>query len=126
LELVRVHARVPLLAGCSSQSLIVGAHEVEQNAGISLGLYALPEAQLRAVHFRQEQVEEANGPGYWPLETGIAPEQSNGWLAFVDPFHMDSEAWLRSWNEAYAGRPVFGGLASGDFSEQTTQVYLNG
>jgi len=114
------------VAGCSSQRLIVGAREVEDNAGITLGLYALPGAKLAGFHFRQEQVEEANGPGYWPLETGIERQQTNGWLAFIDPFHLDSEAWLKSWNEAYAPLPVFGGLASGDFTEQSTQVYLNG
>ena len=126
LEILRVHARIPLLAGCSSQSLIVGEHEVEQNAGLSLGLYALPGAELKAVHFTQEQVEEANGPGYWRLETGIEPDHSNGWLVFIDPFHLDSETWLRTWNEAYAPAPILGGLASGDFNEQATQVYLNG
>ncbi len=126
LEILRVHARIPLLAGCSSQSLIVGAEEVEQNAGVTLGLYALPGANLKAFHFTQEQVEEANGPGYWRTETGIDPEQTNGWLAFIDPFQLDSEAWLKSWNVAYAPLPVLGGLASGDFTEQSTQVYLNG
>ena len=126
LEILRVHARIPLLAGCSSQSLIVGDHEVEQNAGLTLGLYALPGAELKAVHFTQEQVEEANGPGYWHLETGVEPGQTNGWLAFIDPFHLDSETWLKTWNEAYAPLPVLGGLASGDSNEQATQVYLNG
>ena len=126
LEILRVHARIPLLVGCSSQSLIVGDHEVEQNAGLTLGLYALPGAELQGVHFRQEQVEEANGPGYWRMETGVEPDHTNGWLVFIDPFHLDSETWLRAWNEAYAPLPVFGGLASGDFSEQATQVYLNG
>jgi small ligand-binding sensory domain FIST len=126
LEILRVHAQIPLLAGCSSQSLIVGGEELEENPGITLGLYALPGAQLKAIHFTQEQVEEANGPGYWQLETGIAPEATNGWLAFIDPFHLDSEAWLHTWNEAYAPLPVIGGLASGDFTEQHTQVYLNG
>ncbi|MEY2430134.1 MAG: hypothetical protein QOJ40_3019 [Verrucomicrobiota bacterium] len=126
LEVIRVHAQVPLLAGCSSQSLIVGGKEVEQHPGISLGLYAMPGADLKAFHFVQEQVEEANGPGYWRLETGLEPAQTNGWLVFIDPFHLDSEAWLRGWNEAYAPLPVLGGLASGDFTEQTTQVYLNG
>src|SRR5205085_3055649 len=72
------------------------------------------------------QVEEANGPGYWCLETGLEPAQTNGWLVFIDPFHLDSETWLRTWNEAYAPLPVLGGLASGEFTEQTTQVYLNG
>jgi small ligand-binding sensory domain FIST len=126
LEIIRVHAQVPLLAGCSSHGLIVGEHEVEENAGITLGLYALPNGTVQAFHFSQEQVEEANGPGYWRLETGVEPEQTNGWLAFIDPFHFDSEAWLRTWNEAYAPLPVLGGLASGDFQEQQTQVYLNG
>ena len=126
LELLRVHARVPLLAGCSSQGLIVGEQEVEQRGGIVLGLYALPGADLRAFHFAQEQVEEANGPGYWRLETGLEPDQTNGWLAFLDPFHLDSESWLEGWNEAYAPLPVLGGLASGDYRQQVTQVYLNG
>ena len=126
LEILQVHARVPLLAGCSSQGLIVGNEELEDNAGLTLGLYALPGADLKAFHFTQSQVEEANGPGYWRMETGIEPAQTHGWLVFVDPFHMDSEAWLRSWNGAYAPLPVLGGLASGNFQEQLTQVYLNG
>ena len=126
LEILRVHARIPLLAGCSSQSLIVGDHELEQNAGLTVGLYALPGAELKAVHFTQEQVEEANGPGYWHLETEVEAGQTNGWLAFIDPFHLDSESWLKTWNEAYAPAPVLGGLASGDSNEQATQVYLNG
>ena len=126
LEILRVHARIPLLAGCSSQGLIVGEQEMEENAGLTLGLYALPGAELKAFHFTQEQVEEANGPGYWHLETGVEPAQTNGWLVFIDPFHLDSETWLKTWNEAYAPLPVLGGLASGDSNEQPTQVYLNG
>jgi small ligand-binding sensory domain FIST len=125
LEILQVHGQIPMLAGCSSQSLIVGEEEVEQNAGLTLALYAMPGADVKAIHFAQEQVEEANGPGYWRLETGVEPNQTNGWLAFIDPFHLDSETWLRTWNEAYAPLPVMGGLASGDYSEQLTQVYLN-
>ncbi|HXT12724.1 MAG TPA: FIST N-terminal domain-containing protein [Candidatus Angelobacter sp.] len=126
LEILRVHAQIPLLAGCSSQSLIAGGEELEENPGLAVGLYALPGAELKGFHFAQEQVEEANGPGYWRLETGIEPEQTNGWLAFIDPYHLDSEAWLHTWNEAYAPLPVTGGLASGDFADQHTQLYLNG
>lgn len=126
LEILRVHGRIPLLAGCASQSLIVGGQEVEENAGLAVGLYWLPGAQLKAFHLVQEQVEQAAGPDFWPLELEVPPEQTNGWLVFVDPFHLDSESWLRSWNEAYAPRPVLGGLASGDLTEQATQLYLNG
>jgi small ligand-binding sensory domain FIST len=126
LEILRVHARIPLLAGCSSTGVIADAEEIEENAGIALGLYALPGVELSATRFSQEQVEEANGPGYWRLETSVEPEQTNGWLAFIDPFHLDSERWLRSWDAAYAPLPVLGGLASGEPSAQQTQVYLNG
>ncbi len=126
LEILQVHARIPLLVGCSSQGLIVGAQEMEQDAGLTLGLYALPHSELKAFHFTQEQVEEANGPGYWRLETGLEPERLNGWLVFADPFHLDAEDWLKGWNEAYAPLPCVGGLASGDMTSQRTQLYLNG
>ncbi|MBI4661476.1 MAG: FIST C-terminal domain-containing protein [Verrucomicrobia bacterium] len=126
LEILRVHAQIPLLAGCSSTGLINGAEEVEEDAGLVLGLFHLPGAELRACRFVQDQVEESNGPGYWHLETGLNPDQVNGWLVFADPFHLDCDTWLKGWNEAYSPAPILGGLASGEPSEQRTQVYING
>jgi small ligand-binding sensory domain FIST len=126
LEILRVHARIPLLVGCSSTSLIIGGQEVEDEPGIVAGLYHLPGADLKGFYFSQAQIEEANGPAYWHQATGIAVDQTNGWLVFADPFHLDSERWLTGWNEAYAPLPILGGLASGDAQEQQTQVYLNG
>ncbi|MGO8676545.1 MAG: FIST N-terminal domain-containing protein [Limisphaerales bacterium] len=126
LEILRVHGRIPLLAGCSSQSLIAGSSEVEEDAGVALGLYWLPGAELKAYHFTEQEMGQADRPGYWPERTGIGPGQSNGWLVFIDPFHLDSESWLRTWNTAYAPLAVMGGLASGEVSEQLTQLYLNG
>jgi small ligand-binding sensory domain FIST len=126
LEILRVHAQIPLLIGCSSNGLISGAREIEEGAGVALGLYSLPNAKLTGVHFTQDQLEEATNPGYWHGQTGVNPDDCNGWLAFVDPFNIDSENWLRSWSEAYAPAPVLGGLSGGDFSERSTQVYLDG
>jgi len=126
LEILQVHGQIPLLLGCSSNSLIAGDREIEEGAGISLGLYSLPGATLKAVHFSQEQLEAAENPEDWVQETGVQPSECNGWLTFVDPFNIDSEGWLRSWSEAYPSAPVLGGLAAGDFSERSTQVYLNG
>lgn len=126
LEIVQLHGRVPLLVGCSSQALIAGADEIERNPGISLGLYHLPGADLRAFHFKQEHVDESSGPAYWHHETGLDGGTTNGWLAFADPFTIDSDSWLRQWNEAYTPLPVLGGLASGDPNARATQLYLNG
>ena len=126
LETLRVHARIPLLAGCSSTSLVAGNEELEENPGIVLALYSLPGAKLDEVYFTQPQVEEAEGQTYWQELTEVTAKQTNGWLTFIDPFHLDSESWLRTWNESYAGVPVYGGLSSGVFAEQVTQIYLNG
>ena len=126
LEILRVHARIPLLAGCSSTGLVANAEEIENAGGLVLALYSLPGAKLKGVRFTQENIESAGAEHYWPVETGVAKKDVNGWLAFVDPFHLDSESWLTSWNESYAAVPVYGGLASGNFHEQLTQVYLDG
>jgi small ligand-binding sensory domain FIST len=126
LEILRVHARIPLLAGCSSAGLVAGSHEIENATGIVLALYSLPGAELKGFHFTQTQVEEANDAAYWPLEAGVDPKRTNGWLAFIDPFHLDAESWIRSWNKSFAPLPVFGGLSSGIYADQLTQVYLNG
>jgi small ligand-binding sensory domain FIST len=126
LELLRVHARIPLLVGCSSQSLISAGTEIEQNAGLVLALFHLPGATLKAVHLQQEQVEQAGDREFWHRATGAKPTDVNGWLVFANPFTFDSPHWLKTWNQAYAPAPTLGGLASGDFATRRTQAYLNG
>ncbi len=126
LEILRVHAQIPLLAGCSGGGLVANSEELESAGGLVLALYSLPGATLKGVRFTQEQVTAADGDHYWPVETGMTKDKVNGWLAFVDPFHLDGENWLRSWNQSYASVPVYGGLASGNYPEPLTQLYLNG
>ncbi len=126
LEILRLNAQIPLLAGCSGGGLVANAEELEHAGGLVLALYSLPGAQLQAVRFTQAQVEAAGDEHFWPMETGVAKNQVNGWLAFVDPFHLDGESWLHSWNQNYPAQPVYGGLASGNFPEPLTQIYLNG
>ncbi len=126
LEVLRVHARIPLLVGCSSPSMVAGAQDFEADAGLVLGLYWLPDAVLTASRFCQEQVEQAAGPEYWRQAMGVAEDPGHGWLVFADPFHLDAERWLSQWNETFAGMPILGGLAGGPDGETRTQVYLNG
>jgi small ligand-binding sensory domain FIST len=126
LEILRLHAQIPLLTGCSSSGVIAGAEEIENAGGLVLCLYSLPGAILKLVRFTQSQTEAAEDKSYWIPETGLLPDQVNGWLTFIDPFHMDAEAWLRTWNKSYPSLPVYGGLASGNFPEPLTQIYLDG
>jgi len=126
LEVLRLHARIPLLAGCSSSALVAGSEELESAGGLVLALYSLPGAKLKAVRITQEQIDRAEDENFWPTECGVAKDDVNGWLAFIDPFHLDAEAWLRSWHKNYSGLPVYGGLASGSFPDPATQIYLDG
>src|SRR5438067_1183191 len=68
LELLRVHARIPILLGCSSHSLIAGSEEIEEEAGLALGLYHLPGAVLKPFDFTKAERnfihEIANRPAY--------------------------------------------------------------
>lgn len=126
LELVRLHAQVPWLIGCSSAALIAGDHEWESGADLVLGLYALPDARLKAIHFAQEDVEAVTDATHWPARAGIDGAEVNSWLVFADPYNLDAETWLQQWNAAWPQRPIVGGLASGDPVAARTQVYLNG
>ena len=126
LEILRLNAKIPLLVGCSGSGLVANSEEIEQAGGLVLALYSLPGAILKAVRFTQDQIEASDEKHFWPVETGIAPDATNAWLAFANPFQMDGERWLRSWNQSYPGLPVYGGLASGDFPEPVAQVYLDG
>ena len=126
LEVLRVHARIPLLVGCSSPGLICNGEELEEQPGIVLQLFHLPQAAVRAVRFNQEALENLDSESAWASVTGIAREDVKGWLIFADPFHLDGESWLRTWNRSYPGVPAVGGLAGGTLDPQRSQVYLDG
>jgi small ligand-binding sensory domain FIST len=126
LDILRLHARIPLLAGCSSNALISNGEEIERDPGISLGLYSLPGATLQPYYLSPRALEASNGPACWHSESSVSRDATNGWLVFADPFNMDSDSFVQEWNAAYPGTPLLGGLASGNQEERATQIYLNG
>ena len=66
-------------------------------------------------------------PGYWHLETGVEPARTNGWLVFIDPFHLDAESWIRSLERSLCAAAGVRRPGQRHFSDQQlTQVYLNG
>jgi small ligand-binding sensory domain FIST len=126
LEILRVHGRIPCLAGCSGVGLVSGGDEFENGADIVLGLHHLPGARVTGRHFSNDDVEATDDARSWIQRTGLPAQEVNGWLIFANPFGMNGESWLRQWNQAYPGIPAIGGLASGDFSAELCQVYLDG
>lgn len=122
LELLRVHARIPVLAGCSSHGLVAAGEEHEEGEGVVLALYSLPGATVRA--FR---VAAGDGVGAARARaTGFDGSGVTAWLAFLEPFRTDPEAWIDGWQAAFPGAPIFGGLAMGRSGESRAQVYCDG
>lgn len=120
LELVRVHAQVPVLAGCSSPGLVRNGREIEDGEGLVLALYSLPDTTVATI-----VVPAGEGAG-GAAAGGVDAAGIGGWLAFLEPFHSDAEAFLEGWQHAFPGTPVFGGLAAGDASASRAQVYRDG
>lgn len=125
LEIIRLHARLPLLAGCSTQGLIGTDEESEAQSGFSLLLLSLPNAQAHAIPFTHAMVEEADAPGYWHQQTKLRPEDVKAWLAFTDPFTCRVDDWIKTWNHDYPGIPCIGGLASGPTKTPEAWIFLN-
>ena len=112
LELIRLHARVPQLVGCSGYGVIGNRREIEREQSLSLVLLSLPNDSFSVVEISQSQIEASTGPEYWHTVTGLAADEVTSWVIVVNPMCNGFESWLAGWSEAYPGCPILGGLAS--------------
>lgn len=126
LEIVQVHGHAPIVIGSSADGLIGVGEEDENVSGFSLLFLNLPNTEVRCTTVDQEQVETGGGDGYWQDVTGIGAGDVAGWIMLSNPFELDSEAWLKSWNASYGAVPCFGGLASGGREPEEIFLLQNG
>jgi small ligand-binding sensory domain FIST len=125
LELVRVYGHVPTLLGCSGTGLVGPAQEQEEGAGFSLLLVSMPGGKATAISFNQDEVESSTGSDFWPAKTEIKAREVKAWLAFLNPFVLNTETWLKQWNQAYPRVPIFGGRAGGVPGDPEAWVFCN-
>jgi small ligand-binding sensory domain FIST len=117
LELIRLHARVPRLVGCSGSGVIGTKTELEHRPGLSILLLAIPENSFQIFTISESDLEGGSEPGFWLEFTGIQPRDVNGWIVLANPAFREIEKWLDSWNISFPGKPIVGGLASASESE---------
>jgi len=125
LELIRVYGHVPTLIGCSGTGLIGRSQEQEEGSGFSLMLMSVPGGKVTAYPLHQDMVETSSGPESWLARTHLKPADVKAWLAFLNPFAFDKDAWLKQWNQAYPHIPIFGGLAGGVPGEPEAWVFCD-
>ncbi|MEK0451858.1 MAG: hypothetical protein RL088_4126 [Verrucomicrobiota bacterium] len=123
LEILQVHAHIPLLVGCSGAGLIGTGAEAERASGFSLLLLHLPATQLHAAVFTENSAPDWEDTDAWRDAAGM-PDAS-AWIMFADPAGLPIEPWLGAWNRAFPGVPCAGGLASGGREADGMFVYRN-
>jgi small ligand-binding sensory domain FIST len=121
-----------MLLGCSGQAIIGKEREIEDTPAISLLALSLPGAELRPVHFTNSELAEVTDTlaptfaHYLDSGTGLNSLDINAWLLIADPFTMrNSDLMLDAFMKLYPGRPIMGGMASGNVRLQQTQLFMN-
>lgn len=120
---VQAATRARVLIGCSGQGIIGNAQEIEGKPAVSLLTSSLPGSEIWPVRLTQSDLDSCDGSGDWHYLTGVGPDDVNAWVLFADPFTLDAERLIEALSNAYPGKPLVGGLASGDFRSQQTHVF---
>jgi small ligand-binding sensory domain FIST len=119
----RFHPQVML--GCSAESVIEGAQEIEGQPALCVWAAHLPGALLSAFHLRFEQTEEGFTTAGWPDRIPSSGDN----LSFVligEPFSTPIEALLQEIRQRYPTAPAIGGMASAGHQPGANRLIFNG
>lgn len=123
LEILQVHAHIPLLVGCSASGFIGTNAEAERASGFSVLLLDLPNTKLHPFTFTKETAPDWGDAEGWRRAVGGA--EMEAWLMLTDPAGIPIEPWLGAWGRAFPGVPCSGGIASGGRDGSETFVFHN-
>ena len=116
----------PILLGCSGETIIGQALELEDVPSLSLLLLSLPGAILHPVRLTQSMINLCTTPLSWRSRLDVQLDDVNAWLVFADPFRMEIEHLIDGMASAYGECPVLGGLASSSNAKaRRTHVFFN-
>jgi len=107
----RTQARV--LLGCTGESIVGGAREVEDGPAISLWLARLPGVSVEPMHLNFERTPEGGTIVGWPDDLPAHWPTGSALLMLAEPFSFPADLLLERLNEDQPGVPVLGGMASG-------------
>lgn len=110
--------------GCTAESLVGVAREVEGVSGVSLWLARLPGADVLPMHLTLERTPEGGAILGWPDLLEEHWPTSAAMLLLGEPFTFPSDYLLERMNEDHPGLPVVGGMASGSSQPGESRLIL--
>jgi len=116
------------LLGCTGGGVIGDRREIEHQHGLALLVAHLPGTTIMPFHLQQSDVEAERPDTYWQQQLSPSPS-AGGEPSFVllpDPFTIDAQKLLETFNRAFPQCTVLGGLASGGQSPASCALFLNG
>lgn len=126
MEIVRIDGQVANVIGCTGSALIANHNEIENDSGLSVALYHLPDTQVHARHLPAECFQPEQGSAAISHALGPAARTANSWLLFASPESIGHEDWLKDWDAATRGRVTLGGFASARVDSPQTTLFYNG
>ena len=124
-EILQIYARIPLLLGCSSNGVIAGDREVENEAGISISIYHLPETKAELIHI-PESIFHADAELRPQLAHHLRDQaDAHSWILFCASESVQDESWLADWDAVTGQATTIGGFAGVDpITLQSTMLSL--
>ena len=111
---------------CTCAGIIGGAREIEGRPSASLMLMRLPQVKVLPFVISQSILETMKVKEDWYNFLEVYPTEKPSFVVFADPFAFDGNAFLAGLNQAYPGRPIVGGLASGASQPGENTLILDG
>jgi len=112
-KLVRAAFPRAKVVGCTAGGVIGAGREIEGEPGISLTAASLPGAEVTPIRVAFDDVPAAPAAG------------PPAWLLLADPFTFDTEAFIRTLDEAHGCATTIGGLASGGTQPGENALWLD-
>ncbi len=114
------------LIGATGQTVIRDHQEYENQPSISLWAAHMPGAQVTSFHLSQSDLERLETPEALQDYICVDPGDKPYFIVTADPYSINGQELVERFNSAYAGRPVFGGLASSGERPGQNRVIFDG
>lgn len=122
-----VRKRVPcaVFLGCSCAGVITADSEIENQPAVSLVLMKFENVTVRPFYMTQNDLAAMDSKDAWYKFFDVYPNEKPKFFILPDPFSIDINHLLNSFNNAYELCPMIGGMASGGMQAGENILILN-